>query len=177
MAYINADVQTLENTIRAGDLTIEQGQEVFAKCISQMGDAIEQDEGCIEATQKGIKGFEYALENLEEEESDLSKQIGDLRAEEREAFRTGNHSEELNARSLADYLAKQREELRTRIKELHEELDKLHEIKYGFEQQKSSDIHFLETLKVDKMEFDAVCENIRTENSELHRKCDLISSK
>ena len=174
MAYINADVQTLENTIRSGAMTIDQGQTRFAECISRTENAISEDEKLIEKTNNTINVMEHAIDSLKEKSSELSKQIGDLRAEEVSAFRNGEKSIELSAQSMADYLEKERDAIDAQIKELNAEKNKLHDIKYELEQQKSSDISLLYTLKDDKIQFDHVCEEIQANNTTMGKRRDLI---
>ena len=90
MSYVNADVQTLEDTIRSGVITIEQGQADFANRISEAEEMIEEDERKLNDTEESIKAIESEVETLKAESDSLSRQISDLRDEEMSAYRYGD---------------------------------------------------------------------------------------
>ena len=175
MAYINAAVEPIENAIRAGTMTIEQGQAEFANRISEAEAAVKEDEDSIKITEEGIKAMESALETLRAESERLSTEISNLRWEETSAHRDGDKSSEISAQSLADYYEKQRDEINAQISDLNKEKDNLHGIKYDEEQKLANDRSILDGLHADKQEFDRHCETgIRPANERMGKQESML---
>ena len=177
MSYVNVDVQTLEDTIRSGVITIEQGQADFANRISEAEEMIEEDERKLNDTEESIKAIESEVETLKAESDSLSRQISDLRDEEMSAYRNGDESQETSARTQADYYEKQREELGAKIRDLNQEKDNLFGIKYDEEQMLATDQATLESLQADKEEFDKRCEEIRQQNARMEKERTAVLEK
>ena len=177
MAYVNAAIEPIENAIRAGTMTIDQGQADFANRISEAEKAIQEDEDNIKITEEGIKAMEDALATLKAESDRLSKEISDLRWEETSAHRDGDESSETSAQTMADYYEKQRDELNAQIQDLNKEKDNLNGVKYDEEQKLSNDKSTLDSLNADKVEFDRRCEEIRAQNERMGRQRDSLSGK
>lgn len=177
MAYVNAAIEPIENAIRAGTMTIDQGQADFANRISEAERAITEDEDNIKITEEGIKAMEDALATLKAESDRLSKEISDLRWEGVSAHRDGDESSEASAESMADYYEKQRDELNAQIQDLNKEKDNLFGVKYDEEKKLDNDKSILDSLNADKVEFDRKCEEIRADNERMGRQRDSISGK
>lgn len=178
MAYINAAVEPIENAIRAGTMTIEQGQTYFANLISEAETTVKEDEDNIKITEEGIKAMEDALATLKTESDRLSKEISDLRWEEISAHRDGDESSETSAQTMADYYEKQRDELNAQIQDLNKEKDNLYGVKYDEEKKLDADRRTLDSIHTDKQEFDRHCENdIRPANNRLGKQENSLLGK
>ena len=164
MAYINAEIESIENAIRTGEKTIEQGQAEFAQLISQAETMIREDEEDIKVTEEGIKSFNSAIETKEKELESLSNAISDLRWEEIGAHRDDAKSAESLAQSAVAAFEKQRDEIKAQLQDLIKEKGHLEDIKHEEEQKLSNDQEMLNDFQRDKAEFDRNCEQVHKPN-------------
>lgn len=177
MSYVNAETQKIEDTIRSGKRTMDEGQSYFSECISNAQKEVEKGEKDLDSLQESIAALEGAIEVRTAESKRLSDEIGNLRSEEIEAHRDGNDSSEISAQTMADYYERQRDALDAEIREMNKCKDELFTLKYEQSQKLDSDRKLLNGFISDKSEFVSKCEEIEDSNVRLQKQFDVINDK
>ena len=177
MTYVNAETQRIEDAIRGGERTIDEGLAYFSECITNAEKEVEKDGSDVENTKECIEALEDAISIRTEESKRLSDEIGNLRDEEIKAHRDGDASSETSAQTMADYYEKQRDAIDEEIMELNKSKDEMHSLERDQLQKLDSDREILDGFLSDRSEFEARCEEIRESNVRLKKQFDAVENK
>jgi hypothetical protein len=177
MRYVNAETQRIEDAIRGGERTIDEGLAYFSECITNAEKEVEKTEADVENTKECIEALEDAISIRTEESKHLSDEIGNLRDEEIKAHRDGDESSESSAQTMADYYEKQRDVIDEEIRELNKSKDEMHLLKYDQLQKLDADRKNLDGFLSDRSEFESTCEKIRESNVRLKKQFDAVDNK